>query len=472
LESTAIFRHAMRAATALLLLACVPPGALAAASGDGASADHAGAAYIVLAQGVPIVPQPQTEATREAVASTATDTDLSAETIDALVRAHAAYVEAGDAVSALQSAELLREYYEARYGEESHEALTWVKVHAYSFARLGQHRDAGRVFERAVALTERYEGPFSYNLVDLLMAQANTLLNLGESEAAESALLRAKFITHRRLGINNLDQVDVVRALSNLYLRTYSGEKSEREQQFLLRLYERNYGETPELVPGLYEHAGYYMDIGDYQSALPVYRRALEILEQAYGEDDLRLVEPLRGIANAHIKRASRRGEGERALERAVALYEQTEDTDVYDHALSLRELGDWHMRTSNSKAAIEAYSKAWALLARSDGNDQRARQLLGEPEYLDYIPPSNVYFSYQTRSFLSPDRYLETAFTVLPDGRVTDAVVVDSTAERRTEFDSLRALRAARFRPAFGDGEPISVAMTWRQYHSDTISN
>lgn len=388
--------------------------------------------------------------------------------IDALARAHERYVEAGDGESALQAAALLREIHEARYGADSYEVLPWLRLHAEAFARLERHEDAQRAYERAVALTERYEGPFSFRLVELLMSQAQTLVELREMEAAESVMMRAKFITHRRLGINNLEQVPIVRSLSNLYLSTYAGEKAEREQQFLLRLYERNYGDTPALAEGLYEYADYYMTIGDYQAAIPVYRRALEVLEQAYGENDLRLVEPLRGIANAHIRRDSRRGEAEDALERVVRLYEQEENADVYDHALSLRDLGDWHMRTGDTGAAIEAYARAWDLLVEVDGNEGRARRLLGEPEELDYISPPNVYDSYERRPFLSADRYLETSFTVKPDGRVTDAVVLDGTAGRRTEFESLRALRMARFRPAFADGEPVSAVMTWRQYYSD----
>jgi tetratricopeptide (TPR) repeat protein len=390
------------------------------------------------------------------------------DTVDALVRAHARYVEAGDGERALQSAQLLRELHEARYGADAREVLPWVKVHAYAYKRVGRLEEAQGAFERAVLLTERYEGPFSYSLVELLMSQGQMLYELGRREQAESALLRAKFITHRRLGINNLEQVPVVRALTAFYLRTFSGEKAEREQQFLLRIYERNYGETPALVDGLYGHAGYYMSIGDYQSALPVYRRALEILEEAYGEDDLRLVPPLQGIASAHIKRDSRRGEGERALERIVSLYDQSGFADVYDHALSLRDLGDWHMRTSDSNSALESYARAWRLLAQSDGGIQRARELLGTPVELDYVSPPNVYDSHEDRSFLSAERYLETRFTVQADGRLTDVVVVGGNAERRTEFDNLRALRAARFRPAFEDGEPVSVTMTWRQYHTD----
>ncbi len=392
--------------------------------------------------------------------------ELTPDTIDALVRAHAIYVESGDAQRALDAALLLREYHEERYGADSFEALPWVKLVAYSYARLGQYRDAARAFERAVLLTERYEGMFSYSLIDLLGSQSRTLVELGEPETAESALLRAKFITHRRLGINNLEQVPIVRQLSDFYLRSLAGEKAEREQLFLLRLWERNFGETPELVPGLLEHANYYLDIGDFQSALPVYRRAVDILEEAYGEDDLRLVEPLQGIALVYTKRDQYRGEGERALERCVELYDASGSADVLDHAASLVRLGDWHMRSNNSDQAIAAYRRAWELLVEADGGDARARALLGEPYRLEYIAPVNVYSGWEGRSYLSQDRFIEVAFEVTDDGRVEDVTIVGGDATRRTEFDTLRAMRAARYRPAFADGEPVTVRVTMRQYY------
>lgn len=404
-----------------------------------------------------------TRAGREAAAQAAGTMDD--ETIDVLVRAHAAYVEAGDAQSALKAAELLREYYETRHGRDAFEVLPWVKLHAYSYARVGEYDEARRAFDRAVALTERYEGLYSFSLIDLLSSQARTLLALGETEEAESALLRAKFITHRRLGINNLEQVPVIRELSSLYRQTYGNEKAEREQLFLLRLFEKEHGETPELVPALYEHANYYMTVGDYQSALPVFRRALTILEEAYGENDLRLVEALRGIAITYQKRELFRAEGERALTRAAEIYEQAEYADVLDHAEQLRELGDWHLLDSREKYAFEAYSRAWQLLVEADGNDERARMLLGEPEQLSYLAPLNVYPSIDGRPFLSEENYLEMEVTVNDNGRVPSVEITDSTASRRTENEAIRALRRARYRPAFAEGEPVTARVALRQY-------
>ncbi|MEM9385268.1 MAG: TonB family protein [Pseudomonadota bacterium] len=402
----------------------------------------------------------------EAAALTDGIGDISSETIDELIRAHAAYVEAGNPGAALQAAALLREVHEERYGADSFEALPYVKLHAFSYKRLNDDNNARRVFERAIALTERYEGLYSFSLVYLLSNLAEHLEALDQDEAAESALLRAKFITHRRLGINNLEQVEVLRLLSDFYARGLSFEKSEREQGFMLRIHERKFGEmSPELVPALYEYANYYIDIGDFQSALPVFRRALEILEESYGEDDLRLVEPLRGIALTYTKRNYFRGEGRRSLDRAISLFEGDEYADVTDFAEFLLIRGDWHLQSNSPGEAVANYRQAWQVIAQADGDGARAKALLGQPQQVEYVKPFNVYPDYRSRAFLSPDNYLEVSFTVNAEGKVTRARVTDSTATRRTENETLSAIRAAHFRPAFVDGEPVATEMTMRQY-------
>ncbi|MEO0973816.1 MAG: TonB family protein, partial [Pseudomonadota bacterium] len=220
-----------------------------------------------------------------------------------------------------------------------------------------------------------------------------------------------------------------------------------------------------ELVPALYEYANYYLDAGDFQAALPIYRRALSIQEAAFGEDDLRLVETLRGISLTYRKRNFFRGEGKRALERCVELYEADEFADVVDPADNLLELGDWHLLSNSSDKAIDAYRRAWQLLAAEDGNDERAVALLGEPYRLEYVRPLNVYLDYRQRSSLSAENFIDVTFTVSAEGKVPRARVVDGTATRRTENETLSAVRAARFRPAFIEGEPVASELTLRQY-------
>ncbi|MEO0423820.1 MAG: TonB family protein [Pseudomonadota bacterium] len=392
---------------------------------------------------------------------------FSRELIDQLVAAHSSYVESGDAQKALQSAALLREIYEERYGADSFEALPYIRLHAHSYRRLGDHNNARRLFERVIALTERYDGLYSFSLVDMLGNLSQQLVELGEVEAAESALLRAKFITHRRLGITNLDQVEVLRALSDFYLDSSQIERAQREQDFMLRIHERKYGEgSPDLIPALFEYADFYVvGLQDFQRALPVYRRALEILEEAYGEDDLRLVEPLKGIALTYSKRSYFRGEGKRALDRAVSLYENDEYADVDDYVEALLIRGDWYLQSNNPGEAVVNYQRVWQLLAETDSSGGRAQAQFSQPYQVEYIYPQYVYPSLRSRPGLSPENYLELTFTVSPEGRVTKARVSDSTATRRMENESLSAIRAAHFRPALVDGEPVAADVTMRQF-------
>jgi hypothetical protein len=51
--------------------------------------------------------------------------------------------------------------------------------------------------------------------------------------------------------------------------------------------------QSPELLPVIYDLADWYERWGTTGEARPLYRRAFEIIEKAYGSDDLRLVGPV-----------------------------------------------------------------------------------------------------------------------------------------------------------------------------------
>ena len=48
--------------------------------------------------------------------------------------------------------------------------------------------------------------------------------------------------------------------------------------------------------------------------------------------------------------------------------------------------------------------------------------------------------------------------FAVMADGSVTDAQLLEHDTTNQYAEDILRAVRAARFRPKFVDGEPVST--------------
>jgi TonB family protein len=86
---------------------------------------------------------------------------------------------------------------------------------------------------------------------------------------------------------------------------------------------------------------------------------------------------------------------------------------------------------------------------------------------------PVRVYYatpSQATRNTTLPadqvdERFVEVQFTVTDAGDVSDAKVTESNGTQRETADALTAIRSARFRPKFVNGEPVvTTGMTHRE--------
>jgi TonB family protein len=86
------------------------------------------------------------------------------------------------------------------------------------------------------------------------------------------------------------------------------------------------------------------------------------------------------------------------------------------------------------------------------------------EPQPLSF--PVRLYYptpSHATRNMLLPaervdERFVEVQFTVSSLGEVSGAKITDANGTPREAADTLSAIRAARFRPKFVDGEPVET--------------
>ena len=92
-------------------------------------------------------------------------------------------------------------------------------------------------------------------------------------------------------------------------------------------------------------------------------------------------------------------------------------------------------------------------------------------PEPLSF--PVRVYYptpSQATRNVQLPadqvdERFVAVQFTVTDDGEVEDAKITEANGTQRESADALAAIRAARFRPQFVNGEPVkTTGMTNRE--------
>jgi tetratricopeptide (TPR) repeat protein len=355
---------------------------------------------------------------------------------------------------------------------------------------------AETAFNESLQLVEQHLGPASARLLDPLRGLGYTLAAAGRHKEAIPSLERALLIDRRSYGLYDIGQQNVLRQLAGSLLKVGRGADAERHIAYLMQLGERAYGKRdPRQVPILCFAGSWYADTGDFMTARAIYRHALGIVEQKLGPNDLAAVEPLRALAGTYtqelyfstlgIRTQSRERaptdadgtsnesrpinprylnvDGEKALDRAVKILE-SQPPSAHDTLLAtLIQNGDWYQIKQMPERAMPYYRRAVALSATLAAATPPPAAA-AEPAVLSF--PVRVYYptpSHATRNATLPaeqveERFVETQFTVTVMGEVSDAKVADASGTQREVADALTAIRAARYRPKFVNGEPVET--------------
>jgi TonB family protein len=356
---------------------------------------------------------------------------------------------------------------------------------------------AETVFNEALQLVDQHAGPGSPKLLDPLRGLGYTLAAAGKHKEAVPPLERALLIDRRSYGLYDIGQQNVLRQLASSLVKVGRSADAERHIAYLLQLGERVYGKRdPRQVPILIFTGSWYADSGDFASARAIYRHALGLVEQKLGPNDLAAVEPLRALANTYtqelyfstlgFRTQSRERaptdadgtsndtkpinprylstDGEKALDRAVKILEG-QPPSAHDTLLAtLVQNGDWYQIKQQPERALPYYRRAAALSATLAASAPGS-SVLSFPVRLYYPTPSQA-----TRNTTLPpeqvdERFVETQFNVTASGEVTDAKVTSASGTQRESADALTAIRAARYRPKFVNGEPVeTIGITNRE--------
>jgi TonB family protein len=355
---------------------------------------------------------------------------------------------------------------------------------------------AEKAFTEAVETIEPHVGAGSPKLLDPLRGLGYALAAGGQHEEAIPPLERALLIDRRSYGLYDIGQQNVLRQLAESLRKLGRLSDAERHLGYLVQLGERVYGRRdPRQVPILCFAAGWRADSGDFLSARAIFRHAIAIVEQKLGPNDPGTVEPLRGLADTYtqeiyfstlgLRMQSRErlptdadgsskdqkqvnprylnSEGEKALERAVKILEAQPPTAHDTLVATLIQAGDWFQIKHLPERALPYYRRAAALNA--------TLAAAAEPQPLTF--PVRVYYPtppQATRHNTLPadqvdERFVEVQFTVTGSGDVSDAKITEANGTPRQVSDALAAIRAARFRPKFANGEPVeAIGVTNRE--------
>jgi tetratricopeptide (TPR) repeat protein len=361
-------------------------------------------------------------------------------------------------------------------------------------AQLGKadYVNAERTYREALTLVERNAGHASAELLDPLRGLGYTLAGAGRHEEALPYLDRALLITHRAHGLFDISQQGLLRQLATTLTRLGQPEEAERHVNYLLRVAERAYGtQDPRFASTLSLVGSWHNEVGNFVPARLSYRNAVEILSKKLGDNDVALIEPLRGYAQTFTQellystlwiRTFRPDaqpslnadgtvedfrplnprflsiEGERALERAVAILDAKPDAPRELAIATLLQVGDWFQIKHQSEKALAYYKRVWTLShagAEPQDAQSEATLPLSFPVRLYYPTPQAAVRNLRVPDELVDARFVQVDFTVRADGAVTDANIAEHDASNRQAADTLEAVRVARYRPKFVAGEP-----------------
>lgn len=360
----------------------------------------------------------------------------------------------------------------------------------------GDFPGAEATFAEALELAEKGGGPSHARLLDPLRGMGYTLAASGKHEQAVPYLDRALVIARRNYGLFDINQQGVLRQLGASLATLGRGGEAARHMNYMLRVGEQAYGKgDPRLAPLICQVAEWYSEGGVFEPARNLFRSAIAIVDKKVGRNDIALVEPLRGLARTYTHelfyvtrgvRTDRRKtptdadgasnenqpvnprnmspEGEKALERALRIVESQPTPSREMRLGALIQLGDWRQIRHQPSRALSLYQRAAQLLVSEPADDAGVRPLSF---------PVRVYYPMPwlaTRNLSLPadevdETFVQIEFTVTKNGEVADARVVEENGTSRHVAESLDAIRAARYRPKFLNGEPVDTpGMTNRE--------
>jgi len=374
---------------------------------------------------------------------------------------------------------------EQQYGSDDRQIVNPLTNLGTVYYRLGDFPNAETAYLRAVRLIEGKLAGADRMLMRPLLGLGETYLATKQYAEGATALKRAVDLSRNLDGLFNVEQFDILDPLIECYVALDRLGDAEKENQYAFRVAESAYGRNNlKMLEPLDRLARWYEFVGRYTTARGLHARALQIAENAAGRGNTQAVASLRGLARTYylefiygpeeveappdpfatnsampqIGQNENRlnPEGERALDYALEALGKEDPLDHRARGETLVELGDWYLIGGATAKANNAYREGWKELSAA-GND--AVSMLQAPRRLAYRPPSaSIARARPNDPGSYEERFVETRFTVLADGKVVDIETVGTDAPAAIEKATVFAVRKARYAPRVENGEPVAT--------------
>ena len=375
-------------------------------------------------------------------------------------------------------AERLVQLTEEQYGNDELPLSTPLSNLATVYYKLGNFTAAIENYRRSLNILQAKSTIADREQIRPLHGLGVSLMGARDPEQAAIALKRAADLSRNTGGLFNLDQVEFIDPLIEAYAATGRYAEADKESMYALRVEEAAYGRSsPKLLNRFDKLARWYEFDRRYTSERNVYERALAVLARSAGENDLRRVGPLRGIARSFrleafygVEGADNSGSfnsnaagasafsdgttqrrGESALTSALAVIDANPPINQKMRGEVLADLGDWFLISNAQRRAYENYAEAWKAMVEAGDTSY-----LEKPRLLAYRPS----VSSVDRSQLDPEesevKSVELHMTIDRDGRIDNVTSPTTDVPENVVRNSVASMRRSRYAPRIENGAAV----------------
>lgn len=375
-------------------------------------------------------------------------------------------------------------------------------------------------YRDAIARLESEQGAWGMGLAEQLAGLGHTYQARGQHRDAIEIFDRAIHVSRINNGLYDLSQVPIIEKMVESLKARGRWEEVHKRHQYLFWLHKRNFGaDDPRMLPVIDSLGKWY--INDYAlnpgrrmmdqlvDAHNLFQHAIDIISGAYGSQDLRLIEPLRGLVMSNWFFANYRGsggttqlershltrelgvdqvaftnagqadnrltqylrnnyaDGKRAIEQMVAIYSVSPDASPGAAARAKVELADWEQLFDRRRNAGDLYRQAYRELKSDKSTQTEVDKLFGRPvalPELDFVEsdleqPASLRGATEEQA-MQPVNYVLVSYDVNRFGDAENIQVLESSVADNTDYSTRvkRSLETTRFRPRLVDGEPVNT--------------
>ena len=348
---------------------------------------------------------------------------------------------------------------------------------------LGEYVEAINIVELEIETIERRSNRYDIELVEPLVVLGGALVGVGDREGALGAYDRALHVNRVNRGLHHPSQVDIVYREAELLAATGERARANKRHEYAYGLLLRRYGtDDPALLPGLFALADWYLSSYNIFSARALYEHAVKVADDSLAVDDPARIQALQGVAASYLSErfppyhesgmqiarstgtyTGRFGSmpsinsfarGERALIEVINVQKAREGADDEKIGAAILELGDWFLMFEKHERATTLYRRVWQLLSP---NKALLAQTFDSPTPL-YLPLPDGPANSKDPVGTAKNGVVELSVSVNEGGGVSRIDTLRSVPEDLMDMKVRRAVRRARYRPAFDGQTPVAT--------------